>query len=62
MGFISVMIIFIEEARARNVDSITPQELASVLYPKATELVPTHVKKELEQEIRQFLDTHIRLA
>jgi hypothetical protein len=50
------------EVKARNLDSITPQELSAFLYPKATELIPANVKTELEQEIRQFLDAHIRIS
>ncbi|PJF16529.1 Transcription and mRNA export factor ENY2 [Paramicrosporidium saccamoebae] len=50
------------EVKARNVDSITPQELSTILYPKASDLIPTQVRTELEGEIRQFLDAHIRIA
>lgn len=32
------------------------------VYPRAVELVPAQVKRELQEEIRNFLDSHIRVA
>ena len=52
----------IGEVRMRNLGTTSPQELATLMYPKANDLVPPSVRKELQEDIRQFLDAHIRIA
>lgn len=50
------------EARNRNVETVSPQELTTAVYPRAIESIPAQVKRELQEEIRSFLDSHIRVA
>lgn len=52
----------IEEVKSRNIDALTPNELAALLVPKAEELVPGSVRQELLEEIKRFLDTHVKMA
>jgi hypothetical protein len=57
-----VLFKLIGEVRAKSLGATSPQELAAFIYPKANDLVPPSVRKELQEDIRQFLDAHIRIA
>lgn len=50
-----IIIYFKEIVRRQGLNNITVDELVSDITPRARELVPDQVKRELVQRIREFL-------
>lgn len=43
-------------------DSFNPQEIMSIIYPKAIQGISPEARAELQEEIRQFLEAHVKIA